>query len=100
MSESLVLRRPFESAGGSGEPVVTNSRVFYTTRGCGCGGHPAFPAPSDFRGTMFVHSSGAPRREIAEAYVAVIASEAKQSSLSLCCAMDCFASLAMTNLAV
>jgi hypothetical protein len=49
---------------------------------------------------MFVHSSGAPRREIAEAYLAVIASEAKQSSLSLCCAMDCFASLAMTNLAV
>jgi hypothetical protein len=32
MSESLVLRRPFESAGCSGEPVVTNARAFYTTR--------------------------------------------------------------------
>jgi len=31
---------------GSGEPVVTNSRVFHTTRGRGCNGHPALPAPS------------------------------------------------------
>jgi hypothetical protein len=29
------------------EPVVTNARAYYQyTRGCGCGGHPAFPAPS------------------------------------------------------
>src|ERR1700681_1795522 len=35
--------------GYSGGPVVTNSCVcFYHTRGCGCIGHPAFPAPSDF----------------------------------------------------
>jgi hypothetical protein len=33
--------------GISGEPVVTNLRVFYFyTQGCGCTGHPAFPAPS------------------------------------------------------
>ena len=32
----------------SGEPVVTNSYAFYfCIRGCGCIGHPAFPAPSD-----------------------------------------------------
>ena len=31
----------------SGEPVVTNScACFHRTRGCGCIGHPAFPAPS------------------------------------------------------
>jgi hypothetical protein len=33
-----------------------------------------------------------------QTYINVIASEAKQSILSLCCAMDCFASLAMTVL--
>jgi hypothetical protein len=31
------------------------------------------------------------RGEIAEACLIVIASEAKQSTLSFCCAMDCFA---------
>jgi hypothetical protein len=32
-----------------GVPVVTNSCVFcFHTRGCGCGLHPAFPAPSVF----------------------------------------------------
>src|SRR3984893_19526758 len=39
------------NAGRSGEPVVTNSCAFFhCTRGCGCNGHPAFPAPSDFFG--------------------------------------------------
>src|ERR1700692_982725 len=34
--------------GVSGEPVVTTLVCFvlFCTRGCGCGGHPAFPAPS------------------------------------------------------
>src|ERR1019366_5432425 len=32
--------------GESGVTVVTNSRVFYTTRGCGRIGRPAFPTPS------------------------------------------------------
>jgi hypothetical protein len=37
--------------GFSGEPVVTTLVCFlFHTRGCGCGGHPAFPAPSVFRG--------------------------------------------------
>src|SRR6266704_4160113 len=39
-----------------GEPVVTTLVCFvlFRTRGCGCIGHPAFPAPSDFFGrTVF-----------------------------------------------
>ncbi len=32
--------------GDSGATVVTNARAYYHyTRGCGCNGHPAFPAP-------------------------------------------------------
>jgi len=31
---------------------------FIRTRGCGCVEHPAFPAPSIFRGTMSVQGSG------------------------------------------
>src|SRR5438132_3331624 len=35
-----------------GEPVATTLvRFFVCVRGCGCGEHPAFPAPSIFRGT-------------------------------------------------
>jgi hypothetical protein len=50
-----------------GEPAVTNSCAFYfRTRGCGCIGHPAFPAPSVYRGTVFWQSSGVSRRENAE----------------------------------
>ena len=33
--------------GVSGVTVVTNARVYYTTRGCGRTKRPAFPAPSD-----------------------------------------------------
>jgi hypothetical protein len=33
-----------------GVTVVTNARVYYTTRGYGRIGRPAFPAPSDSRG--------------------------------------------------
>ena len=36
------------------------SCAFYIrTRGCGCNGHPAFPAPSISRGRKSLHSSGA-----------------------------------------
>src|SRR5258706_4890204 len=34
----------------------------HCTRGYGCIGHPAFPAPSDFLGERFLQSSGASRR--------------------------------------
>ena len=64
--------------GDPGATVVTNACVLLPyTRGCGCNGHPAFPTPS--LGEGFTHNSGASRREIAESYLAVIASEAKQS---------------------
>jgi hypothetical protein len=40
--------------GFSGEPVVTNScALSIRTRGYGCGGHPAFPAPSVFSRATF-----------------------------------------------
>src|SRR6266404_6896992 len=42
---------------------------FFRTRGCGCIGHPAFPAPSVFLGAnRSCKTSGASRREIAEVY--------------------------------
>jgi hypothetical protein len=46
--------------------VVTNSRVFFYTRGCGRIGRPAFPAPSVRRGWDVKQNSGASRGEIAE----------------------------------
>jgi hypothetical protein len=55
--------------GYPGEPVVTNARAYYhTTRGCGCDGHPAFPAPSVFEGCDDGNNSGAMRRENADSY--------------------------------
>ena len=55
--------------GVSGVTVVTNARVYYTTRGYGRTKRPAFPAPSDVRGPMFSHNSGVSRRGMAEACV-------------------------------
>jgi len=51
--------------GETGVTVVTNSCVcFYHTRGCGCIGHPAFPAPSVYRGANgSCKNSGGSRRE-------------------------------------
>jgi len=70
-------------AGCSGATVVTNAACFlHYTRGCGCSGHPAFPAPSVFRANGSMHRSGVLRREKAGACLelAVIASGgAKQS---------------------
>jgi hypothetical protein len=42
--------------GQPGEPMATTLVCFlFRTRGCGCSGHPAFPAPSDSPGRM-VHA--------------------------------------------
>src|SRR5260370_14519510 len=42
----------------------------FRTRGCGCIGHPAFPAPSVLRGANgFCKTSGASRRGNAEAHL-------------------------------
>ena len=55
--------------GDSGVTVVTNSRVFYTTRGCGRIGRPAFPAPSDSEGGSFRQNSREIRGEIAKLWL-------------------------------
>jgi hypothetical protein len=50
------------NAGCFGVPVVTCLRAFYfCTQGCGCVRAPAFPVPSDLRGTKTMHHSGAKR---------------------------------------
>src|SRR6266566_5797365 len=82
----------------SGEPVVTTLVCFFhCIRGCGCIGHPAFPAPSYQRRERFLQNPDASRRGNAESCfgnwgnviarsertLTVIASEAKQSTLSL-----------------
>src|SRR5229473_6105808 len=81
------------NAGRSGVLVVT--RVLSTntkcTRGRGCNGHPAFPTPSkgaeDFCRAR-AHCVARSRTCIWN-WSNVIASEAKQSILSLCGEMDC-----------
>src|SRR3979411_2476050 len=49
------------------------------TRDRGCSAHPVFPAPSVSRARFSCKTPGASRRENAKLYLAVIASEAKQS---------------------
>src|SRR6266516_2288834 len=74
-SPGRARRKPLKPLRGecrakSGEPVVTTLVCFvlFRTRGCGCIGHPAFPAPSHVEGEWFLQNSGriAPRdREVA-----------------------------------
>jgi hypothetical protein len=47
--------------------VVTNARVYYTTRGCGRIGRPAFPAPSLSRGRKIPGTTRASMRRDREA---------------------------------
>jgi hypothetical protein len=61
---------------------------------------PGIPHALCFQGGSFWQTSGAPRRGIANVYLIVIASEAKQSMEQQARKLDCFASLAMTVLAV
>jgi len=68
--EREVSRKPLRAGmpGQSGGPVVTNSCVcFHYTRGCGCIDTRHSPRPRFFQGDRLTHTSGAPRREIAEA---------------------------------
>ena len=67
-SPGRARRKPLKPLRGecrafSGVTVVTNARAFYTTRGCGRIGRPAFPAPSVFRGSKLPAKLGriAPR---------------------------------------
>src|SRR5229473_7422315 len=104
-SPGRARRKPLKPLRGecrviSGVTVVTMLVCFvlFRTRGCGCSGHPAFPAPSEFQGQRFHSKLARYTWRDREAVFAVIArSEAtKQSSFLLGVAMDCFASLAMT----
>ncbi len=71
-------------------PVVSTPVLFCCTGGRGCGGHPAFPAPSVFRRDEFDVNLGriAPR-DVACVSLLVIASEAKQSRAATE-TLDCF----------
>ena len=44
---TIAQGRPGRSGRACGELLVC---FFHCTRGCGCGQHPVFPAPSDFEG--------------------------------------------------
>jgi hypothetical protein len=57
-----------ESRVTSGVLVVTTVCLLPMHTGCGCIGHPAFPAPSVFRGTRLWQTSGSWRREKADLY--------------------------------
>src|ERR1700719_1930922 len=48
-------------SGASAVNTRVHTKTTKRTRGCGCIGHPAFPAPSYSRGTTFKHSPGALR---------------------------------------
>jgi len=49
-----------ETPGESGQACGDFARVLisFRTRGCGCGQHPAFPAPSFVGGKFVMHTSG------------------------------------------
>src|SRR5713226_8233154 len=90
------------NAGRSGVLVVTRVRSTTTkcTRDRGCSGHPAFPTPSlgaEDKCKPRAHRAARSRTCIWN-WSNVIASEARQSILSLRVKMDCFASLAMTKI--
>jgi hypothetical protein len=81
------------------EPVVTNARATYhTTRGYGCGRHPAFPAPSVSRaglpGNTRAHRVARMRNCISASWRG--AKRRSNPLLLSCFLMDCFAALAMT----
>jgi hypothetical protein len=76
----------------SGVTVVTNSRVYYTSReAAGASGARHSPRPLFIGGRKILAELGRIARENAALYLSVIASEAKQSSFFLGVAKDCFA---------
>jgi hypothetical protein len=82
--------------------LVCFLRILPCTRGCGCDVHPAFPAPSVFRGTRMMQNSGIICAAGMLNYVRVASTSlrgAKRRSNPDCFRgdiLDCFASLAMT----
>src|SRR6266849_10285677 len=73
------------------EPVVTTLVCFvlFRTRGCGCSGHPAFPAPSIFLGEWLCKNSGASRRGIAGAYLKLERRHCERSEAHSSCPALC-----------
>ena len=53
----FTLLEPFPFVTGQRCPIASSRASLYT-RGCECGSHPAFPAPSSHRGTRTMHHSG------------------------------------------
>jgi hypothetical protein len=68
--------------GDSGGPVVTNARAHYSTRAAAGATGTRLSLRPLFWGGSNLHNSGAIRRGMADAHLAVIASVAKQSILS------------------
>ena len=69
--EREISRKPLRREGriASAEPVCSCALFCAVcTRDRGCSVHPAFPAPSSFRGWQSTQSSGASRRENADAH--------------------------------
>src|SRR5258707_11647707 len=67
-ADTRARRKPLKPLRGesrviSGVLVVTTVCLLPMHTGCGCSGHPAFPAPSVFEGQSFWQTSGGPRRE-------------------------------------
>src|SRR5438128_8442280 len=59
--ERVISRKPLRREGRIVSANLWRLRscaFLFCTRGYGCGGHPAFPAPSNFRGTKLSHDSG------------------------------------------
>src|ERR1700730_25905 len=85
-------------SGASAVNTRVHTKTTKRTRGCGCIGHPAFPAPSYFRGTKFTQNSDAWCREIAEACLDVIArSESDEAIHSSLCAAKWIASRSLSS---
>jgi len=52
--------------------LVRVSVALFCVRDRGCGAHPVFPAPSDFRGQTKCKTPGASRRENAKSYLPAV----------------------------
>jgi hypothetical protein len=95
--EREVSRKPpcREGRSDSALPVVTPVcalRAILCTRGRGCGGHPAFPAPSCWRGSRFKSTTRTQRAARTRSHGYVIArSESDEAIQNRRATLDCFA---------
>jgi len=75
---TIAQGRPGRSGRTCGELLVC---FFHCTRGCGCGQHPVFPAPSDFDEGLDLQASGEFDRENADVCFFVIARSASDEAI-------------------